>query len=252
VDSRSRDSFACDLMEAIRPDVDSYVLDWITRQPLRREWFFEESHGNCRLTSKLAIQLCETSEIWKRLIAPVAEWVCRALWTTQPKPTRRRFPATRLTQTHRRIAKGAEPSEPEPRVVAPENLCRNCGKPLKDRANRTCAVCAIPVSRANLLQAAKLGRVAAHSLKAQALRSATRRRHAAELAAWKPSDKPDGLTEDVYRQKIQPCLGTHTVLTIASALGVSEPYATDIRAGKRLPHPRHWQTLANVVGLVRI
>jgi CRISPR-associated endonuclease Cas1 len=40
-DSRTRDSLACDLMEAIRLNADAYVLDWITGQPLRREWFFE-------------------------------------------------------------------------------------------------------------------------------------------------------------------------------------------------------------------
>jgi len=36
---------------------------------------------------------------------------------------------------------------------------------------------------------------------------------------------------------------------MASALGVSEPYARDIRAGRRRPHPRHWQGLAELVGV---
>jgi hypothetical protein len=49
-------------------------------------------------------------------------------------------------------------------------------------------------------------------------------------------------------------LGNHrtiriTVSTISTALGISEPYATDIRAGKRKPHPRHWLTLARLVGV---
>src|SRR2546422_764129 len=42
VDTDARDSLACDLMEAVRPQVDAYLFDWITRQPLHREWFFEE------------------------------------------------------------------------------------------------------------------------------------------------------------------------------------------------------------------
>jgi hypothetical protein len=37
-------------MEPVRPQVDAYLLDWITRQYLRREWFFEQSDGNCRLS----------------------------------------------------------------------------------------------------------------------------------------------------------------------------------------------------------
>jgi CRISPR-associated protein Cas1 len=42
VDTPARDSLACDLMEPVRPLVDAYVLDWITREPLRRSWFFEK------------------------------------------------------------------------------------------------------------------------------------------------------------------------------------------------------------------
>jgi CRISPR-associated endonuclease Cas1 len=47
VDTPARDSLACDLMEPIRAQIDAYLLDWVTRQPLRREWFFEERDGNC-------------------------------------------------------------------------------------------------------------------------------------------------------------------------------------------------------------
>jgi|ERR1700730_10548667 hypothetical protein len=32
-------------------------------------------------------------------------------------------------------------------------------------------------------------------------------------------------------------------------LGVSEPYAADIRAGRRRPYPRHWRKLAELVGV---
>jgi CRISPR-associated protein Cas1 len=42
VNTDARDSLACDLMEPIRStQVDAYLLDWLTREPLRREWFFE-------------------------------------------------------------------------------------------------------------------------------------------------------------------------------------------------------------------
>src|SRR6266568_5384631 len=71
--------------------------------------------------------------------------------------------------------------------------------------------------------AAKVGRVATISAKAQALRSAWQRRQAAALKAWNPSDKPDWLDEKTYREKIQPRLAAVTVPTILSALAVSEP-----------------------------
>jgi len=91
--------------------------------------------------------------------------------------------------------------------------------------------------------------VAGHSPEARARQAAKQRRHAAELKAWHPSDKPDWLNEETYREKIQPRLGSITVPSIASALGISEPYAAEIRAGRCLPHPRHWQTLAQLVGV---
>ena len=175
-DSRSRDSFACDLMEAVRPQVDAYVLDWITRQPLRREWFFEQRDGNCRLMAKFAVQLSETSEMWRRAVAPVAEWVARALSPTLSKVSHKSFPATRLTQTHRRISKGGDASAPEPKSsTTPEplpQLWQASERREKSDLRRLCN----SVARENMRQAAKLGRIATHSPKAEALRSATRRR----------------------------------------------------------------------------
>jgi hypothetical protein len=70
---------------------------------------------------------------------------------------------------------------------------------------------------------------------------------AAKLA-WKLSDLPNWLSEENYRQKVQPHLKDVTISIISMALGVSVPYATDIRAGRRVPHPRHWTNLAVLVG----
>ncbi len=97
-----------------------------------------------------------------------------------------------------------------------------------------------------MIEAAKLGRIATHSPNAEALRGATQRRQQLAIRTWKPSDLPEWLTEKVYRDQIQPKLATFTVSAIASALEVSKPYATDIRSGKRVPHPRHWLALHNL------
>jgi hypothetical protein len=102
------------------------------------------------------------------------------------------------------------------------------------------------VSRENLIEAAKAGRVATVSVKSQALRSATQRRQAAALKAWKSSDKPQWLDNKTYREKIQPRIRAITVPTIMSALAISEPYATNIRTGRCIPHPRHWLALSRL------
>jgi hypothetical protein len=250
MDAPSRDSLALDLMEAARPQVDAYLFDWISREALHRRWFFEKSDGNCRLMGSFAVRLSETAQTWGRAIAPVAEWVSRALWSTLRKPARQIYPATRLTQSRRRRAKNGATilaADQEPRVP---HICRNCGEPPK-RGRTYCASCSLGVARGNLIEAAKIGRIATHSRKAEALRSATKRRHDAELKAWRPSDLPDWLGEEIYRQKVQPLLAGISIPKIAAILGISEPYATDIRAGKRIPHRRHWMRLARLAGVTQ-
>ncbi|HEV2315554.1 MAG TPA: CRISPR-associated endonuclease Cas1 [Candidatus Acidoferrales bacterium] len=243
-DSPSRDSLASDLMEPIRPRVDAYVLDWVTRGPLRREWFFEQRDGNCRLMASFAQRLSETAPTWASAVAPLAEQISRAFSASVPKRSKRIFPSTRLTQNSRREGRGNSPDLSVEALPRLQRLCQSCGKPT--RGAEYCGACSPIARRDNLINAAKLGRIATHSPKAEALRAATMRIQEAAKRAWKPSDLPEWLNEKVYRKKIQPRLATFTVSAIASALGVSKPYATDIRAGKRVPHPRHWQTLAGL------
>jgi len=246
MDSRTRDSLACDLMEPVRPQVDAYVLDWITREPLRREWFFEQRDGNCRLMGSFAVRLSETAPTWSRAVAPLAEWVARTLWSAIPKPGRQLSPATRLTENHRRQVKGAPSISTVELPPRPPTVCRDCGAPIRP-GRSFCASCGVVFSRSGLIKAAKLGRVAGHSPKARARQAEKQRQHAAEMKAWNPLDKPGWLTEEVYRKKIQPGLAGITVPAIASALGISQPYAAEIRAGRYLPHPRHWLALARLL-----
>jgi len=246
-DSPSRDSLASDLMEPIRPRVDAYVLDWIARGPLRREWFFEQRDGNCRLMASFALQLSESAPTWGRAVAPLAEQMSRMFSASVPKRSKRIFPSTRLTQNSRREGRGISANLSIEAPPRPASLCRNCGA--STRGAQYCRACSPMALRENLINAAKLGRIATHTPKTEALRAATMRRQEAAKRAWKLSDLPEWLTEEVYREKIQPKLATLTVSVIASALGISKPYATNIRAGKRVPHPRHWERLAPLVGV---
>ncbi len=131
---------------------------------------------------------------------------------------------------------------------ANRKVCRVCGESIKF-GRSYCASCALTVSKQGLIKAARLGRVAGHSREARARQAEKQRRHAAAKRAWRPSDQPAWLDEQSYVQKIQPRLTGITVPFIASALGLSEPYAAEIRAGRCLSDPRHWQTLARIVGV---
>jgi CRISPR-associated protein Cas1 len=249
VDSPARDSLACDLMEPVRPQVDAYVLGWISREPIRREWFFEQRDGNCRLMASFAARLSETSGTWGRAVAPIAEWVARTLSLGIKKQVRTGLPATRLTQSLRREARPtlAEPSTEK--TVKPMRICRTCGEALK-RGQFYCKSCALPAGKERFGDVARLGRIASHTEDAEISRAEKQRRHTTAIRAWQPSELPEWLNEEVYRAKIQPALAGITVPAIATALGISEPYATNVRGGRRIPHPRHWLALAELTGPV--
>jgi CRISPR-associated endonuclease Cas1 len=248
VDTDARDSLACDLMEPARPHVDAYLLKWITEGPLRREWFFEERDGNCRLMGSFAIRLSESLATWSRVVAPIAEWTSRMVWSTARKPARLMLPHTHLTQNHRRQAKGklSQPIADPPR---PLRLCRTCGTNITED-HRYCPSCAVTVSTEELIKGAYKGRLASHSSEAEANRAEKGRQQTAARWAWVPSNQPTWLNEQSYREKVHPRLAGITVRALPLALGVSIPYASNIRSGKRQPHPRHWQTIAGLVGIL--
>jgi CRISPR-associated endonuclease Cas1 len=248
VDAPARDGLACDLMEVVRPQVDAFLLDWITREPLKRECFFEQRDGNCRLIASLAIRLSETAQTWGHAVAPIAEWVAQSLWTSTRKPARRdKTLPTRLTQRRRVEGRGREFILNATPAPLPETICHDCGA--TTRRGRNCPKCGREISKEKLIELAKLGRVAAQNPESRKRHSETQRRHEAAKRAWRSSPKPAGLTEQTYVVRIQPRLAMVTISSLSSALGVSESYAADIRAGRHRPHPRHWLTLAQLVGV---
>jgi CRISPR-associated endonuclease Cas1 len=249
VDTKARDSLACDLMEPVRPQVDAFLLDWIMREPLKREWLFEQSDGNCRLMAEFTARLSETAPMWGRAVAPFAEWVTRAFWSSSAKLARESAPATRLTQRAKREAKGAPSMPPSVRAPRRDNPCRGCGKTIQD-GRTNCASCAVGDATKNMLKAARIGRRTANSPRAQVKRASTARKNALAQHSWKPSDQPAWLTLELFSRKIQTLLSNVPTSVIRSSIGVSKWYASKIRKGYR-PHPRQWQMLARLVGVTR-
>jgi len=245
-DTPHRDSLVFDVLEPVRPDLESWLLRWVTNEPLRRADFFETSTGCVRLKSDFCVRLTEIAPSLGNLISPWAEYVQSALWqsTSGAKSTWRCIPATRLTQQHRREARG-QGSFPAIEMPKPAHACRDCGSPIRSN-KKLCSNCAKQATRKNF----RVGRKSAQQPESLAKRSVTQRQHKQAIQNWKLSDLPGWLTRDVYVTRVQPALATVPRSRIRSALGVSEPYSSDIRAGKRIPHPRHWPVLAELAKVV--
>jgi CRISPR-associated endonuclease Cas1 len=248
-DTADRSSLAFDVLEPVRPEVEKWLLSWISSEPLRRTDFFETATGNARLMAPMCAKLSETSTVWKKLVAPWAEYVAQTLWAgTKSGHTGNSVLPTRLTQQRRTETKGkvwiatVEPPKTD-------HFCRGCGKTIPDESTH-CADCAVDAATKRLISAASLGRVAARSSEARVKQRASRRRHAKACSEWDASTQPAWLTSEVFSEQIQPLLADIPTSAIRSRIGVSRWYAGKIRQGYR-PHPRHWLALAKLVGVSR-
>jgi len=247
-DAVSRDSLACDVMEPVRPMVDTYLLNWVNREVLRREWFFEQRDGSCRLMAEFCVQLSRTAPTWSAALAPFAELVSHTLWSALNGPARPRRPATRLTQLHRREVRDAPLISQSMSPPRPQSFCKQCGAVI-GRGRSYCTTCSNNLNTAGLIKAAQLGRVASHSDQAEVRRAETQRQHAAAKSSWRTSELPSWFTKDFFMLEIQSKLKGITLSVMAAKLGISLAYAVDIRSSRRVPHPRHWQTLARLLGI---
>ena len=72
--------------------------------------------------------------------------------------------------------------------------------------SRYCVSCVPIVNRENLLEQAKLGRIATHSDVAEQRRSATQKIQRDAIRDWNPSTLPGWLNEKTYIREIQPRL----------------------------------------------
>ena len=65
-------------------------------------------------------------------------------------------------------------------------------------------------------------------------------------AAWRAAH-PEGANRTAYRREILPKLKAVPTVQIQRSLGIARPQCAAIRAGRRIPHPRHWEALRALV-----
>jgi CRISPR-associated endonuclease Cas1 len=245
-DERARDSFAMDLMETVRPAVDRYVLDVVGARPFRGSDFGETSSGQCRIMPRLARQLAFTTSTWAGEVAHHAELTAKLLAADAGLAA----PPTLLTgevrRAARRLGSRTRPFHP-PVPVGPVQVCRECGREIA-AGRRRCAKCHAIANTNHLRQ-----HQAAITLKRQetgehpSARADVRARIAsAQRVHWEGRhDSAPGFTgrPSEFRRLILPRLAAASAADLARATGLSRGYCAQIRAGRRVPHVRHWAAL---------
>lgn len=244
-DTESRPSLACDLMEVVRTAADEFVLNWITRQTLRREWFFEERDGNCRLMAGFAARLSEAGPGLASAVVPVAEKVAKVL--TSNRKSAVSFEALSVSKRRRPESFLDKPGASRPLPPIPR-VCGRCGR-TRMAGVKICKKCSDVESAKVFGSVLAEGRRTCNSPEAQAKRAATRRRNADAERRWNPGDLPKWLTADVFERRVVPVLRTLRTSQVSRCLASSVAYAALVRAGTRTPHPRHWQALAELCRL---
>jgi hypothetical protein len=83
-DVKGRDSMVLDVMEAVRPVVDGYVLDMFRVRPLTKADFAEDRRGVLRVLPPLTHRIAEAMPTWAAALGPVVERVSRILSASSP------------------------------------------------------------------------------------------------------------------------------------------------------------------------
>ncbi len=259
-DQRGRDSLALDIMEAVRPNVDAFVLELLRRRVFRASDFFETRQGVCRMLPPLTHSLAETAPTWAKYVAPVAERVARLL-ATAPGARIRRI-TTPLTQSNRSAGRDGfrhkAKSSATVRAALPPAACRMCGVIL-DATNRSYCDDCLPERRRNhvaesfqkagpaaLRRLIAEGRDPSHGGRAGKRRGTSIAKRNRESAEWDRSHpgRPD---PEQFRRDILPELEGVPLQKIRDATGLSLYYCSLIRRGLYVPNARHWDKFAQLV-----
>jgi CRISPR-associated endonuclease Cas1 len=254
-DRRDRNSLTLDVMEAIRPAGDAYVLGLLTQRTLSTRDFIETRQGGCRLHPNLAKNLLSTLPGWRKHAAPVAEHVAHLFADAAPGELPLLTPLTRRNhyESWKRRAPNRLTRNNTPTLVLPPS-CHDCGVTLYDRRRRYCETCTrerIARRGANARQTAQTvlaelraeQRDPAHGGRAAKVRGAKNAVHQRAVHAW-TGERPDPAA---FTREILPGVRNLPIAQLVAATGLSDHYCSLIRLGKKVPHPRHWETLRAVV-----
>jgi hypothetical protein len=249
-DAKGRRSMALDLMEPVRPLVESWTLDFLSRRSFKKADFVETSDGHVRLLAPLTHELAGSMSQWRKEIAPWAEEASHLFGQAVKGKYQ---PVTPLTgenhvRAQREVKKRKtqeaiyrdvftrEGSSPKQRVKGevkvPLRNCSTCGGQLLRGQHVNCPTCWSSTSGQDFYTRKKRGEAISRSRE--------------EERRWREKH-PLRRDPEVFQREVLPGLEGVPLSRIMVACGVAKSTASAIRSGNRVPMERHWEKLRSLV-----
>jgi hypothetical protein len=266
-DIDGRSSLALDAIEAVRPYVEYWLFTYLQATAFANRDFHELPDGEVRLSHPLNSHLAHTAALWKKASEPIAEWLARSferasklallravlapsvtpLSRAKPdaEPLMTRIVPTQMPQLRTFIptTRGHRPAAVKDNPVP--RACWDCGRALTPDRRAFCSEeCAENYRQAMGKRRPAVEPVALSKRKQHREVTLAGRRAAEKL----PASDSDALRR-WYAEELQPRLSKMHPTEIALGAAMGRSYAYYIVAGKRIPHPRHYSSLAALVGV---
>jgi CRISPR-associated endonuclease Cas1 len=259
-DQTSRDSMALDVMEAVRPQVDIWLYEFVTKNTFAKRDFFERRDGTVRVSSHLTSILAETAAMWAWEVGPLAEKIASTLARSTTISI-----STPLTEANRSAGRDPHRRSPSSRRKVRTlvlKTCPECGKVFRKKNSEFCSracwdrynqeVVMPKLAKAGPDNFAKLrqeGKDPNHGGEIGRKRGESNTRRRKERLEWEEQN-PDVDIEKAkqfFQREILSKLGYIPLSTLMEATGLSKRYVSMIRRGLYTPHPMHYQNLEELI-----
>ncbi len=256
-DAPYRASAALDVLEAIRPVADAFVLDLIRSRTFSRREFGELPSGQVRLSSSLAKQIAHAAlPMLESSVQPIVNDVVTILGATTRSPVRargRKVPVKLAAVQARPLARTRKTRTPI------TSACRLCGLILDDPERSICDDCLPEYDRERTAKLSAAGKATlsrmraagaddpARSAKAVAKRAESSRKSVLAIRAWE-REHGRGFDHDDYEQRVLPAIRALTVPELIAVTRLSQSYCWRVRKGTKNLHAMHWEAVVALAG----
>jgi CRISPR/Cas system-associated endonuclease Cas1 len=273
-DIDGRASLALDAIEAIRPHVEYWLFTYLQATAFANRDFHELPDGEVRLSHPLTSHLAHTAALWRKASEPIAEWLARSFHRASSHGPMRAALAPSVAAPSRKP--GSQPlvteiiptlAPPLPafitaaggrRISAPSVLKQRAGV-RDDPVPATCWECGRALSPE---RRAFCGDECADSYRqamgkrrpvVEPIACTAREHHEATIVGRRAAQNVPASDRKAlrhwYAENLQPRLARMQPTEVAVGAAMGRSYAYYVVAGTRIPHPRHFPSLAALVGV---